>query len=106
MLALVLAACGHSQPPEPEIRPVRTATVLSGAARESNTYTAEIRPRYETDLSFQVGGKIIARPLDAGAQVKRGALLARLDEHDQRMQSDCPVGAGGSGGRVRAGAHG
>jgi RND family efflux transporter MFP subunit len=81
----VLGGCGQSQPPEPEVRPVRTMTVLSGAARESNTYTAEIRPRYETDLSFQLGGKIITRPVDAGAQVKRGTVLARLDEHDQRI---------------------
>jgi len=86
--ALLLVACGQSQAPEPEIRPVRTMTVMSGTARESNAYTAEIRPRYETDLSFQLGGKLVARPVDAGAQVKRGALLARLDEHDQRIAVD------------------
>lgn len=67
---------------------MRTVTVMSGAARETNAYTAEIRARYETDLSFQVGGKIIARPVDAGAQVRRGALLARLDERDQRIAVD------------------
>lgn len=83
--ALLVTGCGASQAPEPEIRPVRTITVMSGAARESNTYTAEIRPRYESDLSFQVGGKIIARPVDAGAEVKRGTMLARLDERDQRV---------------------
>lgn len=87
-VTLLLVACGQSQAPEPEIRPVRTMTVMSGTARESNAYTAEIRPRYETDLSFQVGGKVIARPVDAGTTVKRGALLARLDEHDQGIAVD------------------
>ena len=67
---------------------MRTVTVTSGAARESSAYTAEIRARYETDLSFQVGGKLIARPVDAGVQVQRGALLARLDERDQRVAVD------------------
>jgi RND family efflux transporter MFP subunit len=83
-----LCACGESESPAPEPRPVRTVTVMPGAARESNAYTAEIRARYETDLGFQVGGKIIARPVDAGAQVKRGAMLARLDERDQRVAVD------------------
>ena len=86
--AVWLCACGRSEPPAPEPRPVRTVTVASGAARESSAYTAEIRARYETDLGFQVGGKIIARPFDAGAQVKRGAMLARLDERDQRVAVD------------------
>jgi RND family efflux transporter MFP subunit len=85
LAAAWLCACGKSPPPAPEPRPVRTVTVASGAARESNSYTAEIRARYETDLSFQVGGKIIARPVDAGDQVRRGELLARLDEKDQRI---------------------
>jgi RND family efflux transporter MFP subunit len=87
LLSLV-AACSRSRPPEPEIRPVRTITVLSGAVGEHNAYTAEIRARYETELSFQLGGKMIARPVDADAHVRRGALLARLDDHDQQLAVD------------------
>ena len=42
-------------------------------AAEARTYTAEIRSRYETDLSFQVGGKLVSRAVDVGATVKKGA---------------------------------
>src|SRR5262245_31225129 len=82
---LLLTSCHRKEAVEPEIRPVRVMAVASGSARESNAYTAEIRARYETDLSFQTGGKIIARSVDAGARVKKGDLLARLDERDQQV---------------------
>lgn len=85
LLLVAAGACHRAPPPEPEIRPVRAITVMSGAAGEANAYTAEIRARYESDLSFQVGGKIISRAVDAGARVKRDAVLARLDDHDQQI---------------------
>jgi RND family efflux transporter MFP subunit len=85
---LLLSGCGKKEQAEPEIRPVRATTVLSGASRESATYTAEIRARYETDLSFQLGGKLVQRAVDVGATVKKGAVLARLDENDQRLALD------------------
>jgi RND family efflux transporter MFP subunit len=84
--ALLLGACGgKTEAPEPEIRPVRSVVVTSGATGASATYTAEIRSRYETDLGFQATGKIIARPVDAGTVVKRNDVLARLDEQDLRL---------------------
>jgi RND family efflux transporter MFP subunit len=85
VMLVAVAACQRAAPPEPEVRPVRTVTVLSGAAGENNAYTAEIRARHESDLSFQVGGKIISRQVDAGASVKADAVLARLDDHDQQI---------------------
>jgi RND family efflux transporter MFP subunit len=52
---------------------------------KSTTYTAEIRSRYETDLSFMVGGKMISRTVDAGATVRKGEVLAQIDQTDQRL---------------------
>jgi len=74
-LAATLAGCGGKKEPEVLVRPVRSEVVTGGASADSATYTAEIRSRYETDLSFQVGGKLVSRSVDVGATVKKGQLL-------------------------------
>ena len=75
------------------VRPVRSLVVTGGSSAESATYTAEIRSRYETDLSFQVGGKLVLRDVDVGATVKNGQLLAQLDQTDQQLGVDAARGA-------------
>lgn len=84
-LCVSIASCGkHEEPPAPP-RPVRTVVVAGGSAGEASTYTGEIRSRYETDLSFQVGGKLVNRAVDVGANVKKGAVLARIDPTDLQL---------------------
>ncbi len=85
LAAWALAACtSHTEAPEP-IRPVLAQTVVPGAAASRDVYSGEIRARYETDLGFRVGGKLLARAVDAGARVTRGQVLARLDPEDARL---------------------
>jgi RND family efflux transporter MFP subunit len=86
--ALVVASCSKKEEPAAPPRPVRTIVVVGGSAGEASTYTAEIRSRYETDLSFQVGGKLVNRAVDVGANVKKGAVLARIDPTDQSLGVD------------------
>lgn len=83
-----LSGCGKHAAPEVTPRPVRFMVVTNGTHGENTTYTAEIRSRYETDLSFQVGGKLISRSVDVGAVVKRGQALAQLDPTDQQVNVD------------------
>ena len=84
-LLALLTACGAKQEAPPDIRPVRSTVVNTGQLSDQVTYTGEIRSRYETDLGFRVSGKIISRPVDVGAQVVAGALLAQMDPNDQRL---------------------
>jgi multidrug efflux pump subunit AcrA (membrane-fusion protein) len=72
---------------------VRSEIVTGGSSAESATYTAEIRSRYETDLSFQVAGKLVSRAVDVGATVKKGQVLAQLDQTDQQLGVDGARGA-------------
>ena len=72
---------------------MRSEIVTGGASSDSATYTAEIRSRYETDLSFQVAGKLVNRAVDVGATVKKGQLLAQLDQTDQQLGVDAARGA-------------
>lgn len=79
--ALLLAACQPATPPAAVERSVlvhRVASQVTG----STTYAGEIRARHEFDLAFRVGGKIAARLVDAGAEIKAGQPLARLDPND------------------------
>jgi RND family efflux transporter MFP subunit len=91
----LLGACSKPVPPPPEPKQVRTLVVAAGAEAQTTTYTAEIRSRYETDLSFQVGGKLLRRMVDAGANVRRGQVLAQLDLTDQQLGVDAAKSAVG-----------
>src|SRR5215831_11774720 len=83
---LMLAACHEEQKATPQaVRPVRTVTVALQEAGEKVALTGEIQPRYQADLGFRVNGKILARPVDVGTQVKTGDLLARLDPQQYRQ---------------------
>ncbi|HEU4531963.1 MAG TPA: efflux RND transporter periplasmic adaptor subunit [Steroidobacteraceae bacterium] len=92
-LALISAACAREDAPAPEPRLVRSIVVRGGTSGESTTYTAEIRSRLETDLSFQVGGKIVSRAVDVGANVRKGQALAQIDQTDQRLGVDAATSA-------------
>jgi RND family efflux transporter MFP subunit len=83
-LAVALTACGKNQAPPPAAPAVlvRAALPASGAGA---FYTGEVRARHEADLGFRVGGKISARLVDAGATVRAGQALARLDPADLEL---------------------
>lgn len=83
--ALALAGCGNGKVAQEPVRPVLTQTVVPGASATKDVYSGELRARHETDLSFRVGGKLVARTVDAGARVARGAILARLDPEDAQL---------------------
>jgi multidrug efflux system membrane fusion protein len=80
-----LTACGSGEVASQETRPV--LVVLPGKADVGvASLTGEIRAREESPLAFRVGGKLLARQVDIGDQVKRGDLLATLDPGDQQAQ--------------------
>jgi RND family efflux transporter MFP subunit len=83
--ALALAACGNNQTVQDTVRPVVTQRVAQGAVSARDIYSGELRARYETDLGFRVGGKIVSRAVDAGARVAKGQVLARLDPEDAKL---------------------
>lgn len=82
--ALAAAGCSEAAPREPEVRAVRTMTADPKPIADDRRAIGEVRPRYESELGFLVSGKVAARLVDVGALVKRGDLLARLDEQDYR----------------------
>ncbi len=59
---------------------------FSNAAQVEN-FSGVVKGRYETNLSFQVGGKIISRDVQAGSFVKAGEILMTIDPKDIVEQS-------------------
>jgi len=85
LAAAVLAACSKPAPPAEDVRPVRVLALAAGTAGERLEFSGDVRPRYESQLGFRVGGKIVERKVDVGAIVKRGDVLMRLDPQDLRL---------------------
>ncbi len=89
--ALALAACGEGKVPADPVRPVIAMQVQAGAGEVRDVYSGEVRARNEADVAFRVGGKLVARPVDAGAAVKKGQVLARLDPEDARLAASASI---------------
>ena len=86
--AMALSACKPKEAAV-EARSVRTIVVQAQFAGDDRQAVGEVRPRYESELSFRVAGKVLTRLVDVGATVKRGDIIARLDtqDYENRLRS-------------------
>lgn len=84
----LLVACGEKLPPEKPVATTKLVKALKVGADETalaHRYSGEVRARIETTLGFRVGGKLVERLVEAGARVRAGQPLARLDPADQQL---------------------
>lgn len=86
-LSLSLTACHAPPPAQPVQRVVLTQVVGEAESDSSSTYSGEVRSRTEIPLAFRIPGKLLARLVDAGAEVKAGQVLARLEPSDMQAQA-------------------
>src|SRR5262245_22416552 len=83
----LLAACQAETAPAPKVeRPVKVQRVSFEQANSTCEFVGVVRARYETDLGFRVGGKIVERVVNVGDRVRVGDVVARLDPQDLRLQ--------------------
>ena len=76
---LLQTGCRESRDePAASVRPV-LSTVVGNEARSSLTLVGTIEPRFRTDLSFRVLGRVIARDVEVGDLVHKGQRVAALD---------------------------
>jgi membrane fusion protein, multidrug efflux system len=61
---------------------VRTQIINPSGAEQSYTYSGIVRGRYESQLAFQVSGKIVSRNINLGSVVRPGDVLMRIDPVD------------------------
>ena len=67
---------------------VRSAVVGPVTSEQRFSYAGTVRGRYERQLAFQVGGKIISRPVDLGSVVRPGDVLMEIDAKDIQKEVD------------------
>lgn len=94
LLLMALAACGDARAADPRAEgvageppavPVRVAPAELVRSAEEVRAGGVVEARATAELAFQVGGKLVAVPVDEGARVARGALLAAVDPTEYRL---------------------
>jgi RND family efflux transporter MFP subunit len=88
----LLAACGpQEEAHQKEARLVEVIQAQQVAVPDAVSATGEIQARVQSDLSFQVTGRIIERLADIGDHVTSGQVLARIDPSEQQADVDVAV---------------
>src|SRR5215813_241580 len=85
VLPVLLAACRPDEKPAaPEIRPVRVLTVERQAGGETVSLTGIVQAEAEVNLAFRIDGRMIARPVNVGDNLRTGQLVGELDPQNER----------------------
>lgn len=68
-------------------RPVKTITVES-ALTTTSTFSGIVSSKEESDIGFKMGGEITKMNVEDGQVIKKGDLIAEVDNHDYIVQYD------------------
>jgi len=90
IFVLSLSACSkkEQQPKAAVVRPIKLMTVGDVGINSSNNSTqtrklpGTVKAADQVDLAFQVAGTLIDLPVKEGQRIKKGDLVARLDNRD------------------------
>ncbi len=88
MLTSGVAGCAKQDATPTQARPALAYKIPATSGIDNDVYAGDIRARIEADHAFRVGGKITQRLVDAGAVVKKGQALARIDPQDVKLAAD------------------
>jgi len=86
LISLIAAACGKqadaAKAPAEVVTPVRVADVVAQGDGGTITATGVLGAKDEVTLSFKIGGVVQRVLVDDGARVKKGQVLAVLDQRE------------------------
>jgi multidrug efflux system membrane fusion protein len=85
LTAILVAGCSKPVEKVDDVRPVRAIRLTADTVDVVAEFSGEVRPRIESRLAFQAGGKIVARKVEIGTTVKRGQILMQLDPQDLKL---------------------
>ncbi|MCH4179695.1 MAG: efflux RND transporter periplasmic adaptor subunit [Megasphaera sp.] len=77
-----ISGCGQKETAKEELPLVKVTQVGTGTDSTEGTYSGTVRGRYESNLSFQAGGRIISRNVQLGSVVHNGDVLMTVDPKD------------------------
>jgi multidrug efflux system membrane fusion protein len=88
ILAITLSACGDVSNSQPLNKLVDVTTFSYQPATRIMDYPGRVQARYQTELSFQVEGRLIERLVEVGDVVQKGDLIAVLDAKDYALSNE------------------
>lgn len=83
--ALALAGCQDKEEAPPPVRPVLTVTAERHETETFGPFAGTVEPRYQTQMGFRIGGRIVARDVSVGDLVAKGRRLVALDPTVQQF---------------------
>lgn len=83
LLAFALAGCDAETAPKPPVLQVKVKRAMLEDFVPRLRISGVVSARTQSNLSFEIGGRVIERTADVGRHVVRGDVLARLDPREQ-----------------------
>lgn len=89
-LAVTVTACGDapSDTTEPVSRPVKMFTVGKNSSGRTLEFPGSVSAVQQSDMAFEVSGRITEIPVTVGEFVEAGTVLVRLDPRDFEAERD------------------
>ena len=78
----LVTGCGKDEQAVDNCVYVKTQKVIYGNHDSEDSYAGTVKGRYESNLSFQVSGKILSRNVNVGDSVSAGDVLMSIDARD------------------------
>ena len=88
LLAVLLSACEEERVETEFVRPVRAAKVQDVEGFVERSFPGKAAATQVINLSYQVPGRMIKRPVDVGSEVEKGGLIASLDPSTYQAEVD------------------
>lgn len=82
---LLVTGCGQNEDTVDNTVYVKTQRITYDTINREDNYSGTVKGRYETNLAFQVGGKILSRNINVGDKVTTGDVLMVIDDRDIRQ---------------------
>ncbi len=81
-------ACTSQKSTDPTTPTVRLATVAPSGTTQTSLYPGRTQASETINMAFKVSGTLQRVPVRAGDHVRRGQLIAQMDDRDYRLQLD------------------
>ncbi|MBR1788659.1 MAG: efflux RND transporter periplasmic adaptor subunit [Bacteroidaceae bacterium] len=86
VLCLALTGCGKKKDVAAGERLVLVQTVENGHGQNVTTYPGRTQASEEANVAFRVAGTLLHVTVKEGQRVRRGQVIARMDDRDYRVQ--------------------
>jgi membrane fusion protein (multidrug efflux system) len=86
LLAMMLVACGHEEPPAPEPPPVYVERATAHDLVDRIEATGQLLAKAEAVVAAQVGGQVTDVRIDEGGAVEAGGIVIEIDPERRELE--------------------